>query len=155
MTPFKASTSRLAKPRSGNFVDFRARGRPSRYLLLGTKWGMSLILWMFDGEGTEIGWFRAIHDEAAVPDVDWQEPYVYEWALTHPEPDMWEMLESSLRFYTDPAKIGRTETVESEKLTLDWERFVRLDDDGPEAYLRDVASAVERKGVPQTEIEAE
>lgn len=110
---------------------------------------------MFDGEGTEIGWMRAIHDEDAVPDVDWQEPYVYDWELTHPESDRWGKAESSLRFYADPAKIGRVETVESEKFTLDWECFIRLDEDGPEAYLQEVASAVESKEVARTEIAPE
>jgi hypothetical protein len=113
---------------------------------------MSLILWMFDGEGTEIGWMRAIYDKDAVSEASWQEPYIYDWELTHPQLDRWRRVESSLRFYADPAKIGRIETVESEKLTLDWECFIRLDDNGPEAYLREVASAVRREGVRRTEI---
>ena len=110
---------------------------------------------MFDGEGTEIGWMRAIHDEDAVPDVDWQMPYVYDWELTHPEPDSWQGVENSLCFYADPAKMGKTENIEMGDFTLYSESLIRLDEDGPEAYLEEVASAVEREGASRTKIVTE
>lgn len=115
---------------------------------------MTLTLRLYDAEGTEIGWFRAIRD----PDAElgeWGEPYRYDWGMAESASGEWDELKSKLRWYADPMAFGSVEYVETEEVTMHFEGMVRLDGDGPEAYLEQVAVVAEQMGVSRTTIEGE
>lgn len=81
---------------------------------------MSLILRLYEDDGTEIGWFEATHNDDP-PDGYWQEPFCYDWELTHSESDRWDIVRATFEFYAAPEKLGRTEVVEAE-----WGRLCQI-----------------------------
>lgn len=113
---------------------------------------MPSVLRVYDRDGFEVGWFAAVEAETG---DDWE----YSWEMTHPEPEAWSDVRGTFSFHGEPGKVGRAETVEggpdSPFKRFHTEHLVRLDDDGPEAYLRDVASSVERDSTVRTEITEE
>lgn len=128
-------------------------GESCGYLLAARSECVTWTLLLYDSDGDEIGWLRAIHDESL--DSEWQEPYAYEWELTHSEPEEWEQISRTLRSYADPVTFGSVDVIETEQFTMNLEGLVRLDDDGPEGYLQEAASVAAEKGVAQTEIHSE
>ena len=114
---------------------------------------MGFRLQLYDEGGTEIGWMTASRTNP-YPDIQWRSPWEYDWEITHPEPERWDSVEAVLRKSADPHERGKTGegAIETEKITFVPDRMYRTDEDGPEAYLQDVASLIEWHGATSTEI---
>jgi hypothetical protein len=113
---------------------------------------MGFRLRLYDETGAKIGWVEATRTDLS-PDMPWRSPFEYEYEITHSEPERWDGVETALQKSVDPHERGKTgETIETEQLTFTPDRLYRTDTEGPEAYLRDIASFVEWHGAASTEI---
>jgi hypothetical protein len=113
---------------------------------------MGFRLQLYDESGAEIGWMTATRTDPA-PDLPWRSPFEYEYKITHSEPERWDSVEAALQKSVDPHQRGKTgETIQTDQFRFTSDRIHRTDTDGPEAYLRDVASFVEWHGAASTEI---
>lgn len=114
---------------------------------------MGFRLRLYDEGGSEIGWMLATRTDPA-PVTPWRSPCVYEWQLTHPEPERWDGMLDALRHSVDPHERGKTGegVIESEDFTFVPDRIYRTDEDGPEAYLEEVSRFAEQCGAASTEI---
>ena len=114
---------------------------------------MGFLLRLYDKGGTEIGWMMPTRIDP-IPDMPWRSPFYYEYKITHPEPERWDGIEAALRHSEDPHEQGKTGegTIETEKLTFVPDCIFRTDEEGPEAYLRQVGRLAKQRGAVSMEI---
>lgn len=114
---------------------------------------MGFLLLIHDEQGVKIGQMVAVRADQP-PEVTWRSPFVYEYEITHPNPERWGGVEAALRQSTDPHEVGKTGegAIETDEISFVPDRVIRVDTDGPQAYLREVAEFVEWHGAVSTEI---
>jgi len=115
--------------------------------------GIVFRLQIYDETGAEVGQMTATHTNSA-PDILWWSPFEYEYEITYQTPERWDSVGTALQQSMDPYEVGKTGegAIETDKLSFVPDCVIRIDKDGPEAYLGEVVALAEWHMAASTEI---